>query len=41
MKYLKALLVVVITACTFGSAFAQPSHPHHHHHHRHHHHGDH
>jgi len=40
MKYLKALLVVVITACTFGSAIAQPAHPHHRHHrhwhHRHH-----
>ncbi len=33
MKYLKALLVVIITVVTFGSAMAQPVH--HHWHHRH------
>ena len=27
MKYLKALLVVVITACTFGSAMARSGAP--------------
>ena len=39
MKYLKALLVMVITVFTFGSAMAQ-THPDHHnwHHHRKHHH---
>jgi hypothetical protein len=39
MKYLKALLVLVITVVTFGSAMAQ-THPDQHHwrHHRKHHH---
>jgi len=36
MKYLKALLVLVITVCTLGSAMAQPIRHHHRHwHHRH------
>lgn len=36
MKYLKALLVIAIMACTFGSAIAQPVNHHRHHRHWHH-----